>query len=312
MGRMTQQPGAFNPYGAVDLAALAQQRQAQERAAQVSPAASGEAPSQAGPATVLDVTEVTFEEEVLRRSATVPVVIDFWADWCQPCKQLSPLLEQMAAADGGSWVLAKIDVDANQQLAAAAQVQSIPTVMVVWQGQVVPGFTGALPEPQVRAFLDQVLALAGQAPPADTSDGAEPPTDPALEAADDALLRDDLDGADSAYRALLADQPGHPEALVGLSRVGLLRRTGGVDATAAMAAAGSAPDDVDAQCLAADLELLDGDVGAAVDRLIGLVVRVSGDDRERARQHLVELFDLVGNQDERVRRGRTALANALF
>ncbi len=308
---MTQQPGAFNPYGAIDLAALAQQRQAQERAAQASQATPDGVPASSGPVTVLDVTELTFEEEVLRRSTTLPVVIDFWADWCQPCKQLSPLLEKMAAADGGTWVLAKIDVDANQQLAAAAQVQSIPTVMVVWQGQVVPGFTGALPEPQVRAFLDQVLALVSQVEPADGA-AAEAPADPALDAADEALLRDDLDGAENAYRALLAERPGHAEAEAGLARVGLLRRTRGVDPAAAHAAAGGAPDDVDAQCLAADLELLDGDVDAAVNRLIGLVGRVSGDDRDQARQHLVGLFDLVGNEDERIRRGRTALANALF
>jgi putative thioredoxin len=304
---MTQQPGAFNPYGAVDLAALAQQRQAQERAAR-SQATAGEA-GPGGPVTVLDVTELTFEQDVLQRSATVPVVIDFWADWCQPCKQLSPLLEQMAAADGGAWVLAKVDVDANQQLAAAAQVQSIPTVMVVWQGQVVPGFSGALPEPQVREFVNQVLALAAQGAPAGD---AAPAADPALDAAEEALLRDDLDAAEEAYRTILADRPGSPEATVGLSRVGLLRRTRGVDPTAAAAAADSAPDDVSAQCLAADLELLDGEVDAAVNRLIGLVSRVSGEDRDRAREHLVELFEMVGNDDERIRQGRTALANALF
>jgi putative thioredoxin len=304
---MTQQPDAFNPYGAVDLAVLAQQRQAQERAAE-SPTPGGDA-APGGPVTVLDVTELTFEQDVLQRSTSVPVVIDFWADWCQPCKQLSPLLEQMAAADGGAWVLAKVDVDANQQLAAAAQVQSIPTVMVVWQGQVVPGFSGALPEPQVREFLNQVLALSAQA-----VEGGEAPEvpDPALDEADEALLRDDLDAAEQAYRAILADRPGNLDAATGLSRVGLLRRTQGVDPVAAAAAADAAADDVSAQCLAADLELLHGDVDAAVDRLIGLVRRVSGEDRDRAREHLVELFELVGNDDERVRRGRTALANALF
>jgi len=161
-GPMTQQPGTFNPYGAVDLAVLAQQRQAQQQAAGVKTELAARAAQSGDVVTVVEVTEATFEQEVIARSATVPVVLDFWADWCAPCKQLSPTLERMAQQDAGAWVLATVDVDANQQLSAAAQVQSIPTVMVVWQGQVIPGFSGALPEQQVRAFLDQVLALVGQ------------------------------------------------------------------------------------------------------------------------------------------------------
>jgi putative thioredoxin len=178
----------------------------------------------------------------------------------------------------------------------------------VWQGQLVPGFAGALPEPQVRAFLDQVLALVGE----DAAVATEHPLDPGIEAAEDALVRDDLDAAEAAYRAVLADRPADHEASTGLARVGLLRRTRDLDPAAVRAAAAAAPDDVDAQGLAADLELLDGDVDAAVDRLVALVARTSDGDRDRARQRLLELFDLVGNDDERVRRGRTALANALF
>lgn len=305
---MTQQPGSFNPYGAIDLAALAQQRQAQQQAAGVKTELAARAAQSGDVVTVVDVTEASFEQDVVRRSMTVPVVIDFWADWCGPCKQLSPVLERLAHDDAGAWVLAKIDVDANQQLAGAAQVQSIPTVMVVWQGQVVPGFQGALPEQQVRAFLDQVLALVGQEGVAVPEDEA----DPELDAAEDALVRDDLDAAEAAYRAILADRPADREATTGLARVGMLRRTRHVDPAAARAAADLQPDDVEAQSLVAELDLLDGDVGAAVDRLVGLVSRTSGDERERARQRLLDLFDMVGNDDEQVRRGRTALANALF
>ncbi|MEO8106649.1 MAG: tetratricopeptide repeat protein [Actinomycetes bacterium] len=311
-------PGAagFNPYGAIDLAALAQQREAREKAelAREKRAADGTALTQ-DVVTVLDVTEATFQTDVLERSMAVPVVIDFWAEWCGPCKQLSPVLERLAERDAGSWVLAKVDVDANPQLSAAAQVQSIPTTLVVWQGQVIPGFTGALPEAQVRDFLDQVVALGGAAPTGDQDPDAEAddeaPEDPALVAADDALARDDLDAAEAAYREILATQPDHAEARQGLGSLTLLRRTEGADPAAARAAA-DGTDDVAAHTLAADCELLAGDVEACFSRLIALIQRTSDTDREAAKQHLLELLELVGNDDPRVLAARRQLASALF
>ena len=249
---------SFNPYGAVDLAALAQARQAQEKADAARARAASNAPDgEAGVAdSVIDVTDTTFEVEVLQRSLQVPVVMDFWAEWCEPCKQLSPVLERFALEDGGSWVLAKVDVDANPQLSAAAQVQSIPTVLVVWQGQVIPGFQGAPPEAQVRDFITQVIALPsqipGQEPAGQEQQGAEAgspgdgapdgaaadaPSDPELEAADDALARDDLDAAEAAYREILATRPEHVEAKQALASVTLLKRTAGLDPATVMATA---------------------------------------------------------------------------
>jgi putative thioredoxin len=297
---------SFNLHGAVDLGALAAQNAARARAEEARAAAAAAGPG-AAVAAVIDVTEASFQTDVIDRSMTVPVIVDFWAEWCGPCKQLSPVLERLAAEADGRWALVKIDVDANQRLAAAFQVQSIPTVHVVWQGQLVPGFSGALPEPQVRQFIDQVLALA-----AGELDAGEQPLDPGVEKAIEAIERGDLEGAAAAYRAVLAESPGDEEARLGLAQVELIRRTQGTDPAAARTAAAEHPDDVDAQCLVADLDVVGGQVGDAFDRLIDLVRRTSGADRDRARAHLLGLFDVVGPDDPRVVKARTGLASALF
>ena len=306
---------SFNPYGAVDLGALAQARQAKEQA-EAARARAASNPDAAGQTitTVVDATDATFQTEVLERSLQVPVVIDFWAEWCEPCKQLSPILEKLAVEDAGSWVLARVDVDANPQLSAAAQVQSIPTVLVVWQGQVIPGFQGALPETQVRDFLNQVIALPSQVPGAAQTGGEDANAvsdDPELAAADELLTRGDLEGAEAAYRAILATRPDDVEARRALGSVTLLRRTAALDPNTVIAQANDS-DDVVLNCQAADLELLNGQVDAAFSRLVDLVRRTSEDDREQAKQHLLDLLDLVGNDVPEVLAARRQLASALF
>jgi putative thioredoxin len=303
----------FNPHGAVDLSSLAR------------PASGPAAGSAAGDGTasfVVDLTEADFQDRVIETSMTVPVVIDFWADWCGPCKQLSPVLERLAAADGGRWLLAKIDVDAEPRLGQAFQVQGIPAVFAVVKGQPVPLFQGALPEAQVRQYLDELLKLAeshgvtgrvpGEVAPEVAPADEEPAGDPRYDEAYDAIERGDLDAAAAAYRSLLDSTPGDVDAQAGLGQVELLRRTQSLDERAVRAAAADRPDDVEAQCQAADLDLLGGHVEDAFGRLVELVRRTSGAERDRARTHLVGLFDLVGNQDDRVAAARTALANALF
>jgi len=289
--------------GAVDLAAVKARSEAAARAA--------DAPAPPAGQYVVDVTEATFQAEVLDRSFQVPVVLDLWAEWCGPCKQLSPVLERLAEEGGGSWVLAKVDVDANPALAQGLRVQGIPAVKAVWQGQLVAEFTGAIPEEQARQFVTELVqATTGDAVPGEDG-GGEFVDDPRLDAAEAAIERGDLAAAEAAYQAILAEEPDHPDAGIALRQVQLFRRAeeAGPDA---LAAADAAPDDVAAQNRAADFLLGTGNVEAAFDRLLDVVRRTSGEDRDQARTHLIELFGIVGDADPRVGAARRQLTAALF
>lgn len=301
--------------GAVDLSAL----KARADATREQPS-SGAPQDQAGQSTngaVIDVTEATFQAEVVERSLRQLVVVDLWADWCGPCKQLTPVLEKLAAESNGAWVLAKIDVDANPRVSQLFGVQSIPTVVAIAGGQPVDAFSGALPEPQIRQWLTQLLDTlrdklpgvqgAEQGAPAQT----EEPEDPRFTEAEAALERGDFEAAKAAYQHILDSEPGNEQAKAALVQVRFIARASRVDPSA-VAQAEADPDNLEAQCAAADYEVAQQDVASGFARLINLVRRTSGIDRDRVREHLVELFELFDPADERVLKARRDLASALF
>lgn len=305
----------ISAYGAVDLGALASARQAQAQAEQ---RAAARAADPAAPRVVIDVTDATFQADVIEQSARVPVVIDLWATWCGPCKSLSPILERLADQYAGRWVLAKVDVDANPGIAQAFQVQSIPSVFAVIDGRPLPMFQGALPEPQVKAYLEEVLKLAAANGVSGTVSGepgaapAEPPVDPRIDAAYDAIEAGDWPAARAAYQSVLDASPKDPVARAGLALVGVFERVSGADHAAVLAVADRAPDDLAAQERAADVLVLDGRPVEAFARLVGAIRFTSGADRDRLRAHLLDLFEVVGPDDPAVTRARMDLANALF
>jgi putative thioredoxin len=323
------QPRNMSMSGVVDLAAVkaAQEAKAKAEQARAEAAKQGGGGAVSAASLVIDVDEAGFERDVLQRSTEVPVVIDFWAEWCEPCKQLSPLLERLAAEYNGRFVLAKIDVDANQMLMQQFGIQGIPAVFAVVAGQALPLFQGAAPEAQIRGTLDQLVQVAEQrfgltgltvdpdAQPSEPQAAPEVPAGPydaLLEAAVQALDAGDLGGAVQAYKNVLREDPGNTEAKLGLAQAELLQRVQGADAQAVRKDAAEKPADVQAQIAAADLDLVGGHVEDAFGRLVDTVARTVGDDRDAARVRLLELFEVVGADDPRVTAARRALARALF
>ncbi|SDW74166.1 thioredoxin [Saccharopolyspora shandongensis] len=303
--------------GAVDLSALKNRADATARAASQAPA-NGDAPAAPAGAAVIEVTEATFQAEVVERSLQVPVVVDLWATWCGPCKQLSPVLERLAQESNGAWVLAKVDVDANPRIAQLFQVQSVPTVIAIAGGQPVDAFAGAQPEPQIRQWIDSLLnALRDQLPGIRAAEeGVEPdaeeePEDLRFTAAEDALERGDYAAAEDAYQKILDSEPNNEQAKAALTQVRFIARAEQAD-PAAIERADAAPDDIDAQLAAADAEVAIGRVAEGFDRLVRAIKRTSGDDRDRIRRHLIEMFEVFPEGDDRVVAARRALASALF
>lgn len=270
---------------------------------------------------VVDATDETFGQ-ILELSRTVPVVVDLWAEWCGPCKQLSPIIEKVTRELGGRVLLAKVDVDANPQLAQSFRAQSIPMVVALIAGQPVPMFTGAVPEQQVRDVFEQLLQVAAQngvtgslsvgADAEAPSESQEPELPPLHAEAFAAIEAGDYTAAIRAYEKALAENPRDEEAIAGLGQVRLLDRVQGLDLQAARAAAADAPLDVQAQFDVADLDLAGGHVEDAFARLLDLFAQLPSDQRSPVRERLIELFGLIGAADPRVIAARNRLSSLLF
>lgn len=305
---MTQQP--FSRPGAIDLSGL-----------QAPPAAAnGGAAGVSGAYTVV-VDEANFQS-LLESSMNAAVVLAFYSASRSPESiQLADDLQGLSNEFEGRFLLGRVDIDENPKIAQAMQIPSVPLVVLVAQGRPVPLIDQVVPIEDLRAAITQVLqqlttsGFTGRHQPrageVDAETGEEL-VDPRYAPAQDALERGDADGAVAEYQKLLSANPADAEAAAGLAMAQLLVRTDGVDLTAARAAAAQNPDDITAQTLVADLDLLGGHVEDAFVRLINLVGRTADAERDQARTHLIGLFAAVGNADPRVIKARRDLASALF
>lgn len=304
----------FSRPGAVDLSSL-------RNPAPSGPAAGGAPAGGAGGAYVLEVSEANFQADVIDRSIQAPVVVELWSPRSQGANALGEVLIKLSSEYAGKFLLARIDVDANPQVAQAFGVQAVPVVIAILRGQPVPLFQGVLAEPEVRQYLDQLLTVAvangitGRAEPVgqvtEAAAEEEDAPNPRYEKAENAVAAGDLDGAIAAYEELLKETPNDSEAKSGLARVQLVKRTQDVPADVRTRAADN-PTDVEAQLLVADVDLMGGHVDDAFARLITTIQATAGDERNAVRLHLLELFEVVGADDERVVKARRRLMAALF
>ncbi|MFB0833211.1 co-chaperone YbbN [Arthrobacter halodurans] len=318
----TDETGAASSRGAFDLSSLAggpAAASADGAAPSGTPGTAGAgspAPAATGDTWVRSVTQQEFPE-LIQLSNRVPVVVSLGSGGVPASAQLDAAIGRAVDGYAGRLVLATVDTDREQAIAQAFRIQQVPAVVALLNGQPVPMFQGAMAEDQLRSLLDELLQLgvqhgvAGTVPP---FGGApeEAPVPPLHQEAMDAIDAGDFDGAAAAYRKALAEKPNDHDAATGLAHVELLRRTTGADLEAVRRSAAENPDSVDDQLAVADLDLTGGHVEDAFARLVALIGRTGGDDRETARARLVELYSVVGNQDPRVAASRQALARVLF
>jgi putative thioredoxin len=298
----------FSRPGAVDLAALAAR-------------SSGSSTTGSGRFTIEITSEESLRTDVIAESAQVVVLMSFWAPQVAESVQINDVLSKLAEEFDGQFLFATLDVSAYPQLAQALGVPGVPLVLAALQGQLAPLLQQSLPEAEMRTVVEQVLQAAAAngingrvAPRGDGSATDEPPDEepsrhPEAEAA---LEAGDVDAAIAAFDLAAKADPRDEEARIGGIRARLLKRTMTVDVTAARAAAAAEPTDVSAQLTVADLDLLGGHVDDAFDRLLDLLMRVSGDDKDAVRVHLLDLFLVVGQSDPRVAKARQRLAAAVF
>lgn len=241
----------------------------------------------------IDVTDSSFQTDVLEPSSTTPVVVDLWAPWCGPCRTLTPILEKVVGETGGKVVLAKVNVDENPQVSQAFRVQGIPAVYAVAGGKVVDGFVGAQPEQAVREFVDRLL-----------------PSE-----ADQQIARLLAAGDEASLRQVLDEQPDHPEAIVALAELLAGRRDDG-DVDEALALLARIPETAETRRVAALIRTGESAAGNGSDaeeitaRLDGLLGQVKAD--ESARQEYVDLLEVLGPDDPRTADYRKRLTRQLF
>lgn len=305
---MTTADQNFSRPGAVDLSGLAAQ-------------ASASPPSGGGGGYVVEVTQEGLDQ-VVQQSARYPVILLLVSGRDTGGKQVRADLAELVNAQQGRLQLGVVDVDTQPGIAQSLRVTAVPTALALLAGQLVPLFQGTRDRADIKAVIDQIVEVAvangltgrAQPQPAPVQTGAGDTTqaaDPRFAAADDALDRGDYQGAVAEFDKLLASNPRDAQALAGRAQASLLARTANADPSV-LRIAQDRPDDIDAQLAAADLEVLQGHADKAFERLVGVVRRTNGDDRERVRQRLVELFDTLAPSDPAVKKGRRALSMALF
>ena len=306
---MTEQPG-IRPSalrGAIDLSTLGQAP------------ASEPSGSPARPGSIrIDATEASFEQAMLG-TRDVPAIVVMWSASHPETEKAVTDAVSVAEKLGGRLQIIAVDVDAARAIAAAFQAQQIPMTVAVIAAQPMPLYPGIQPVEQMERVFAEVVKVAAENGVTGRIDvgagGAEEepePLSPEHQAAYDAIEKGDFAAAVEAYEAALKKNPKDADATAGLAQVSLMKRTEGVDLAAARQAAADAPDDIDAQLTVADLDILGGHVEDAFVRLVDLVRRTIEDDRDKVRTRLLELFEVVGNTDERVAKARRALMSALF